>query len=153
MLFRIILPGAAASVFTGLRLGLEMSFFMLIAAEMIGANYGLGWLLLFSAMNVQIGLMYSAIRATVFLGFAMNTGLKSLYTRVFFWREELRFSGKENSGKARSLKSADLVLSGVLALLIIAAGTWQVGVAKAELANFGKEPHRHHLSMTGYSAE
>jgi NitT/TauT family transport system permease protein len=154
MLFKVIFPGAAASIFTGLKLALGMSFFMLIAAEMVGANYGLGWLLHFSAMNVQTGMMYSAILATVILGFTMSTALKYISRRFFFWRENLISPEKRNDKKIHPLKKRDILISCALVFVIIALGTWQVGEAKAELARFGTETQRHHhLSMTGYSAE
>jgi NitT/TauT family transport system permease protein len=122
LFFKIILPGSSSSIFTGLRLGLEMSFFMLVVAEMVGATYGLGWLLHNSAMNLQFVRMYAAILASVILGFAMNAFLKSL-------------RGKR-----------DLGFAGALLVLILVLGSWQVQVSRREQAAFNHGPHSAHMS-------
>jgi len=41
----IILPGALPSIFTGLRIGIGTAWMALIAAEMIGATSGLGYMI------------------------------------------------------------------------------------------------------------
>jgi NitT/TauT family transport system permease protein len=43
LLLRIILPGAMPSICVGAELSLLFSFLMLTAAELIGANSGVGW--------------------------------------------------------------------------------------------------------------
>jgi NitT/TauT family transport system permease protein len=152
MLFKIILPGAASSIYTGLRLGVEMSFFMLIAAEMIGANYGLGWLLHFSSMNAQFVIMYAAILTTIVLGFFMSTFLKFLYTRFFFWREDIAISGGVNRERRSFFTRAEILFSLSLVVLILITGSWQIGVAKKLAKDRGTSLHEH-LSMTAYSSE
>lgn len=39
---KVLLPGAAPTIFVGLRTGADMAFFILIAAEMVGASAGAG---------------------------------------------------------------------------------------------------------------
>jgi NitT/TauT family transport system permease protein len=152
MLFKIILPGAASSIYTGLRLGIEMSFFMLIAAEMIGASYGLGWLLHFSSMNAQFVLMYAAILSTIILGFGMSTFLKFLHSRFFFWRENFTIVNAGSRERRSFFTKAEMWFSGILVILILAIGSWQIGVAKQQALARGTSLHEH-LSMTGYSSE
>jgi sulfonate transport system permease protein len=43
VLFDILVPAAMPAILTGLRLGLSLSWILLIAAELIAANKGLGW--------------------------------------------------------------------------------------------------------------
>jgi NitT/TauT family transport system permease protein len=149
MLFKVILPGAGASIFTGLRIGLEMSFFMLVVAEMVGASYGLGWLLHNSAMNLQFVRMYSAILGAVILGFSMSKFLKLISVQVFFWREELALVNSDHRfGGARGIvrRNRDLGIAGLLILVILIVGTWQVQVSKREQGNFNHMPHTGHMS-------
>ncbi|MDR1930249.1 MAG: ABC transporter permease [Treponema sp.] len=146
LFFKVIVPGAAASVFSGLRLGLEMSFFMLAAAEMVGASSGLGWLLHNSAMNLQFVRMYGAILASVLLGFGMSKFLKLVQIRTFFWRENLGLSKTEEAGAGRVKRNGDLIFTGALVLLILVLGTWQVEVSRREQGNFNHLPHSGHLS-------
>jgi NitT/TauT family transport system permease protein len=129
----------------GLKLGLEMSFCMLVVAEMVGATYGLGWLLHNSAMNLQLVRMYAAILGSVLLGFGMSKFLKAVHAQVFFWRESLGLS-KEKGRAAVFKRNRDLVFAGVLFLLIFIAGGWQVEVSRREQAAFNHVPHSAHMS-------
>jgi NitT/TauT family transport system permease protein len=143
MLFKIILPGAAASIFAGLRLGFEMSFFMLIAAEMVGAGSGLGFLLHIASMNLQFVWMYAAIMLTVLLGFGMNLFLKYIYERVFFWREDLPLLRAGNYRKRKAFTRVTLCFTGLFVLSIFMLGIWQIGETSKELQNFGRAGHTH----------
>ncbi len=143
MLRKIILPGASASIFTGLRLGLEMSFFMLIAAEMVGATYGIGWLVHNSSMNWQFVRMYAAFLCTVALGWGMSAFLKRVHRRVFFWQEDLPLGIPAAGEKKQPFAKTDFALTGALCFLIFVLGTWQIRVAQRNLQDFTRVRHEH----------
>lgn len=87
-LFRkVILPAAAPSIFTGVRLGAAYAFMVLVAAEMIGANAGLGFLVLNSQEVFAIPRMYAAIVALAAFGLAVNAVLLAAERRATAWRE------------------------------------------------------------------
>lgn len=87
-LFRkVILPSAAPSIFTGVRLGGAYAFMVLVAAEMIGANAGLGFLVLNSQETFDVPRMYAAIVALAGFGLALNHLLLVLERRASAWRE------------------------------------------------------------------
>lgn len=87
-LFRkVILPAAAPSIFTGVRLGAAYAFMVLVAAEMIGANAGLGFLVLHSQEVFRIPEMYAAIAALAAFGLAVNNLLLAVERRATAWRE------------------------------------------------------------------
>jgi len=144
----VVLPGASAFIFAGLRVGVEMSFFMLIAAEMVGATDGLGWLLHNSAMNYQIGRIYASSLVTVLLSFGLSLLLKFLQNRLFFWKEEALNSFHAAGAKRNALKKWQVcaVLAFVITLLTV--GTWQVEVSRQKMAGFNRTIHSHdHHSM------
>jgi NitT/TauT family transport system permease protein len=136
LFFTVILPGAASSIFTGLKLGLEMSFFVLIAAEMIGASSGIGWLVQAAYWNMRFAWMYGAMILAIALGFCMNGYLNRLYDRVFFWREEPAGPGLF---RRRPFTPRDLAGAVALLLLIFIAGLWQIRETRREWQSFGKE--------------
>ncbi|MDR1109312.1 MAG: ABC transporter permease [Deltaproteobacteria bacterium] len=72
ILSRIRLPAAGRQIFQGLRLALGQSLFMLVAAEMMGASRGLGFLVLDSQETFQLRKMYAAVLAIAFLGLALD---------------------------------------------------------------------------------
>ncbi|OPY70399.1 MAG: putative aliphatic sulfonates transport permease protein SsuC [Syntrophorhabdaceae bacterium PtaU1.Bin034] len=84
---RVLFPGALPSIFTGIRLGMTFAFLMLIAAEMVGAHTGLGWLVHNSQMNYVIPRLYLAAAVIAVLGMAMNYFLHALERRVVSWQE------------------------------------------------------------------
>lgn len=84
---RVLFPAALTSIFTGIRLGTTVAFLMLIAAEMIGASTGLGWLVHNSSMNYVIPRLYLAAAIIAFLGMGMNYFILFLEARVIRWKE------------------------------------------------------------------
>jgi len=87
-LFRkVILPAAAPSIFTGVRLGAAYAFMVLVAAEMVGANAGLGFLVLNSQEVFKIPEMYAAILALALFGLTINNLLLISERRATRWRE------------------------------------------------------------------
>lgn len=87
-LFRkVILPATAPAIFTGIRLGAAYAFMVLVAAEMIGANAGLGFLILYSQEVFRIPDMYAAILALAVFGLLFNELLLLLERSATRWRE------------------------------------------------------------------
>lgn len=86
LLVKVLLPGSLPSIFTGVRVGATVAFLMLIAAEMIGAGSGLGWLVLNSSVNYIIPRLYLAALLIALLGTAINDSLHRLESRVVRWK-------------------------------------------------------------------
>jgi NitT/TauT family transport system permease protein len=70
--FKVILPAAFPAIFTGVRLAATHSILILIAAEMIGADRGLGYLVYDSQVRFEIPLMYAGIISLSLLGLVVN---------------------------------------------------------------------------------
>lgn len=83
---KVVLPSAVPSIFTGLRMGAAASILVLVAAEMIGAKSGLGYLIQASQLNFQIANMYVGIIAIAALGLLANYGLLAVQRRLSGWR-------------------------------------------------------------------
>ncbi|WP_313811672.1 ABC transporter permease [Glutamicibacter sp.] len=82
---KVILPSAVPTIFTGIRMAGTASVLVLIAAEMIGAKAGLGYLITNSQASFLIPQMYAAILTVSILGFTVNTGLVALERRFSRW--------------------------------------------------------------------
>ena len=82
---RVVLPAALPQIFVGLRLSATTSLLLLIAAEMIGANSGVGFQVMNAQYNFQIPLMFAAILLLAFLGLAANVVLETLQARLCRW--------------------------------------------------------------------
>ncbi len=83
---KVVFPAAIPTIFTGIRISGAAAILVLIAAEMVGANAGLGFLINYAQFNFLIPKMYAAILMTSMLGLAVNYGLVALERRFSRWR-------------------------------------------------------------------
>jgi NitT/TauT family transport system permease protein len=83
---KVVFPAALPTIFTGIRIAGAAAVLVLIAAEMIGATAGLGYLINYSQYNFLIPQMYAAILTTSAVGLAVNYSLVALERRLSRWR-------------------------------------------------------------------
>jgi len=83
---KVVFPAAVPTIFTGIRISGAAAILVLIAAELVGATEGLGFLINYSQMNFLIPKMYAAILTTTLLGLAVNYTLVALERRFSRWR-------------------------------------------------------------------
>lgn len=82
---KVVFPASLTYIFTGLRLSAGYSVFMLVAAEMMGASSGLGWLIKNSEENYQIIDIYGGALVIALLGVLID-GIMQLLERKFTGR-------------------------------------------------------------------
>lgn len=64
--FKVVVPATSSNIMTGLKIGLGIAWMTIVAAEMIGANNGVGWYIYFSA--VQQGIYVQALGGMILIG-------------------------------------------------------------------------------------
>jgi sulfonate transport system permease protein len=84
---RVVLPASVPAIFVGLRLSATTALLLLIAAEMIGANKGIGFQVMNAQYNFQVPLMFAAIVLLALLGLAANAILVALQRRLCRWAD------------------------------------------------------------------
>ena len=82
---KVILPASLPAIFTGLRLSLGISLLIIIAAEFVAANQGLGYLIWISWSTLTIGKMYAGLVVIAGLGLLFNNGLELLGRLLMPW--------------------------------------------------------------------
>ncbi len=87
LFFKVILLAALPSIFHGLKTSCATAFFMLIAAEMIGASSGLGWLVFNAQTNYQIPKLFATTVTISILGLSLNYLFTVLEGRLLSWQE------------------------------------------------------------------
>jgi len=86
-LFRkVILPASLPTIFVGIRLAGAYSLLVLVAAEMVGAKAGLGYLIIYAQYNFQIPHMYVGILSITILGLLFNQALQQVEKRFMRWK-------------------------------------------------------------------
>ncbi|MBT8159100.1 MULTISPECIES: ABC transporter permease [Arthrobacter] len=83
---KVILPSAVPTIFTGIRMAGTASILVLIAAEMVGAKAGLGYLIVNAQSSFLIPDMYAGILTVSLLGLAVNFLLVALERHFSRWR-------------------------------------------------------------------
>jgi NitT/TauT family transport system permease protein len=86
----IIIPAAAPEIFTGIRLGGSYCVMAVVAAEMIGATSGLGYLVMYSEQTFNTPEMYGGIVMLAALGLGLNFVLHTIEQFFTSWKEEIR---------------------------------------------------------------
>lgn len=86
LFYKVIVPAALPTIFTGLRLATAASMLVLITTEYVGAKAGLGYLIISSQFNFQIPQMYAGILTVSIIGLGLNYLLVFVESRVTKWR-------------------------------------------------------------------
>jgi sulfonate transport system permease protein len=86
---RVLLPAALPAVLTGLRNGLSLAWMFMVAAELIAATRGLGYLLTDGRETGRADLVLAAIVLLALLGKLTDTGMQVLEQRWLAWRDTL----------------------------------------------------------------
>ncbi|HYB41442.1 MAG TPA: ABC transporter permease [Candidatus Methylomirabilis sp.] len=85
-LFRlVVLPASLHGIFTGMRVGMGLSFTTVVAAEMIAADTGLGFLIINSRLWFQTDVVFVGIIALGALGYLADKAFQGVIHRLA-WR-------------------------------------------------------------------
>ncbi|MCL6516337.1 ABC transporter permease [Alicyclobacillus sp.] len=86
LVWRVILPASLPTVFAGLRIGAGLSLLVLVAAEMIGAQHGLGAMILqYSSLMLTANVLVGVVVLSA-LGLLISRGLAWLERRLLPWQ-------------------------------------------------------------------
>lgn len=85
MVTEIIAPAAAPMIFTGLRLSLQASWTTLVAAELVGALAGVGFVLNMAQQDIYPGMILVGMVTVGVLGWATTAALGMAERRALAW--------------------------------------------------------------------
>jgi ABC-type nitrate/sulfonate/bicarbonate transport system permease component len=85
LLLTVSLPSAAPFIHTGLRIAMSIGFIVIVAAEMVAAQNGLGWLILDSERVYRTDMVFVGIITISCLGLFADYGMRMLGRVLFPW--------------------------------------------------------------------
>ncbi|MCG8634483.1 MAG: ABC transporter permease [Desulfobacterales bacterium] len=86
MLFvKVILPASLPDIFTGLRLSLSISLLIIVAAEFVASDQGIGYFIWMSWSTLAVGKMYAGLAVIAILGILFSNGLELLGRFLMPW--------------------------------------------------------------------
>ena len=84
--WKVIFPAALPSIFTGLRVALALSWAVVVAAELVGAQTGLGFMINNAALLFDIPTVFIGIALIGLIGLILNTIIEVAESRIVHWR-------------------------------------------------------------------
>jgi ABC-type nitrate/sulfonate/bicarbonate transport system permease component len=86
MFRHVVLPGTLPAVATGMRTALSLSWALVVAAELIAAPSGLGYIVTDATSFFQIPVVYCAVILLGALGFIMDRIIVAIRARILHWQ-------------------------------------------------------------------
>ena len=80
------MPGALLQIFTGLKVALALSWAVVVAAELVGAQSGLGFMISDAALLFRIPVVYIGVALIGVIGLVLNFTLNLVETRIVHWK-------------------------------------------------------------------
>ncbi|WP_421715592.1 taurine ABC transporter permease TauC [Aeromonas jandaei] len=88
VLWYVILPGALPEILTGLRIGLGVGWSTLVAAELIAATRGVGFMVQSAGEFLATDVVLAGILVIALIAFILELGLRALQRRLTPWHGE-----------------------------------------------------------------
>jgi len=82
----VVFPSALSMIFTGLRIALSGAFSSVVAAELMAASNGLGWMIFSASRFLRNDIILLGIILLGLFGMALSRGLVLLDNRIVHWR-------------------------------------------------------------------
>lgn len=86
VLLRVILPNALPEIFTGMRVAMGVCWGTLVAAELVGADSGIGYMITVAGKFLDTALVFLGIIIIGVIGAAIEAGMRSLESRLVPWK-------------------------------------------------------------------
>ena len=83
---KIVLPGAMPGILSGLRISLAIAIILLVAAEMLGAEYGIGAYILEAGSLYDLERLFAGVVILSLLGVIVSATIGVVERRLLGWR-------------------------------------------------------------------
>lgn len=82
---KVLIPASIPQIFTGLKVAMALSWAVVVAAELVGAQRGLGFIISDAAQFFQIPVVFIGIALIGVIGLLLNLILNRLEQRLVHW--------------------------------------------------------------------
>ncbi|OWJ80344.1 ABC transporter permease [Haematobacter genomosp. 1] len=83
---KIVLPGAFPAILSGLRVSISIAIILLVAAEMLGAQYGIGSYILEAGSLYDLEKLFAGVTILSLMGLIVNFVIGLIEKRFLAWR-------------------------------------------------------------------
>lgn len=92
LLTKVVLPAALPAIFTGVRVGIDVAWRSVVAAELIAASSGIGYMIMYARELSQIDVVLVGVFSIGVTGIIIEQLLKLLEKRLLKWNVNLHES-------------------------------------------------------------
>jgi sulfonate transport system permease protein len=85
-LYRILLPATVPAVLTGLRIALTRAWMMVVLAELLAADSGVGQMMEMGRQLFRIDTVLAGVVVSGLIGFLLDRGAKAIERRAMRWK-------------------------------------------------------------------
>ena len=89
LFFRVMMPAALPTLFTGLRIALPVALIVTLLTEIIGESRGLGYFITFASASFEYARAMAAFVVVAVIGFALDRLVVVLRRRIVFWQKDV----------------------------------------------------------------
>ncbi|MET0364644.1 MAG: ABC transporter permease [Sphingobium sp.] len=86
LFWRILLPATVPAILTGLRVALTRAWIVLVAAELLAADSGIGQMMEMGRQLFQLDVVLAGVVVSGLIGFLLDRGARALESRATRWR-------------------------------------------------------------------
>jgi NitT/TauT family transport system permease protein len=83
---KIVVPGAMPGILSGLRISLAIAIILLVAAEMLGAEYGIGAYILEAGSLYDLERLFAGVVILSIMGVIISVAISFIEQRLLRWR-------------------------------------------------------------------
>lgn len=87
IVLKIVMPGALPGILSGFRISLAIAIILLVAAEMLGAQYGVGAYILEAGSLYDLERLFAGVTILATLGVLVSWVVGSIERRLLGWRK------------------------------------------------------------------
>ena len=88
--FHVILPAVLPDIFSGIRIAVGVEYTTLVAAEMVAAKTGLGWMVLDASKWLRSDIVFMGVIIMGITGILINSFMLSIEAKVVHWKGKNR---------------------------------------------------------------
>lgn len=86
LVWRILIPATVPGVLTGLRIALTRAWIVLVAAEILAADSGIGQMMEMGRQLFQLDVVLSGVVVSGLIGFLLDRGARAIEARATKWK-------------------------------------------------------------------
>ena len=86
ILLKVIMPNALPEIFTGMRVSMGVCWGTLVAAELVGADSGIGFMITVAGKFLETGLVFIGIIIIGIIGFSIDVSMRKMEEKMIPWK-------------------------------------------------------------------